>query len=71
MQEKDKACCLLCLSVSLLTSRALHMFVFLLHLCLAGLCRLFVFLNATVTQIWNRQVVIQAVGLHLGAYAVS
>lgn len=61
MQEKDKACCFLRPNVSLLKSRALLMFAFLLCFCLAGLRWLFVFLNATVTQIWNRQVVIQAV----------
>lgn len=65
MQEKDKASCPLSLYVSLLTSRAFLLFTFLLHICLAGLCWLFMFLNATLTQIWNRQVVIQAVGLYL------
>lgn len=65
MQEKDKSSCLLCLYFSLVISRALLMFDFLLCFCLVGLYRLFVLLNATVTQIWNRQVVIQAVGLCL------
>lgn len=65
MQDKDKACCPLSLYVSLLTPKALLMFTFPLCICLAGLCWLFMFFNATLTQIWNRQVVIQAVGLYL------
>lgn len=65
MQEKDKAWCPLSLYVSLLTSRALLMFTFLLCICLPGLCWLLLFFNATLTQIWNRQVVIQAVCLYL------
>lgn len=59
MQEKDKASRPLSLYVSLLTSRALLMFTFLLCICLPELCWLFMVFNATLTQIWNRQVVIR------------
>lgn len=65
MQEKDKAFCLLRLYVSLLTSRVLLIFAYHFYFCLAGLCWLFVFLNATMTQIRKRQVAIQAAGFYL------